>query len=547
MPKGTCRRSTSLYAAILVLFSYHVIAAESLSVTWEELEAQGAVIAGIRIEIQDVFPEEDPAAEYWFAGIANAVHIETKQHVVARELPFKVGDRVDAAVIHDAERSMRDVLDVIRDAAIVPERVEGNQVWVRVVFKDAWSLGFSVDYGNLGGENRYRLMFHERNFLGLGKGIRIGRNRTYEKTIDEVTYYDPQLLGSSWLLDARYQQFSEGDSQGIEINRPFRTFQTPWAVELAAEDYASSLTLYADGDPVFDLSHKKNTVDFMAAWAYRITADGVYRLGAGFEDREVNYGDLVVRREDVLPTPEIEDRHLLGVKVSWEWFDDQFQNFRNLHKIDRTEHYNLGWNLVTLLGYYSRGLGGSATGPFFETMVSKAWCPDDSSLFKADILASGRHESGQWRNTLFSGELFYYNQRFPMQTLAGYLWWEQGVRPDPENWSYLGAMEGLRGYPNHFIAGDSRWLLSIEDRLITNRILWGVLQLGFMGFVDMGAAHAFEKRQRDKIFVDVGFGFRLGNIRMRENNVIQLAIAFPLVDAPEGDDYKIVVGNQIRF
>jgi len=97
------------------------------------------------------------------------------------------------------------------------------------------------------------------------------------------------------------------------------------------------------------------------------------------------------------------------------------------------------------------------------------------------------------------------------------------------------------------IAGDGRWLFSIEDRVITSRTIWGLVRLGFVAFADMGAVRAFDESRRGKLFADAGFGFRLGNIRMRENNVIQIAVAFPLVEGPDGGEYKIVVGNHLRF
>ena len=101
---------------------------------WEELQAKGAVIAGIDIRIINVFDPTEPASRYWFARAADFIHITTRERVVRRELQFKVGDRVDASKIIDSERALRSSLDIARDATILPERVEGGKVWVLVVF-----------------------------------------------------------------------------------------------------------------------------------------------------------------------------------------------------------------------------------------------------------------------------------------------------------------------------------------------------------------------------------------------------------------------------
>lgn len=531
---------------IFLLF-VRAIEAAPLSVTWEQLQKEGAVIAGIRIEVKKVFADEEPESRYWFAKIANAIHIETKTRVVERELLFKVGDKVNAALIHDSERSLRQNLHIARDAVIEPERVEDGKVWARVVFKDAWTLGAGFQFGLLGGQSRYGFTIRERNLLGFGKELMIRRVKDFDRTSNEFRYYDPQLFGSRLRFAANYQQLSDGVKRFVQLDRPFRTYQAPWAFEMNARDYDTRLTLYTHTQPVYGLRHQEQSASLAAAWAYRITKEGAYRLGAGFAVHDSSYSELEIHRTGLLPLPELETRRLRGPLLSWQWFDDRYQNFLNIQNIGRTEQHNLGWNVNTGLGYYSRSLGSTSDGPFFSASVGKGRLLNDDSLLLASGSIHGRHENGLWRNVFLSGQAAFYNRSLPLQTLAGYLRLDLAHRPDPENLLYLGAVEGLRGYPNHFLAGDKRWIMSFEDRVITDRILWGLLQVGFAAFLDVGSIHSFTADRWEKIYADVGLGLRLGNLRMRTYNVIYLAVAAPLVKGPGSDSFQFIVGNQILF
>ena len=538
---------TNFLAAILILLSFQSIEAAFPIVTWEQLQEEGAVIAGIRIEVQTVFPEEELESRYWFARIANAIHIETKGRVVERELLFKIGDKVNAAIIHDSERSLRNILDIARDVVIVPERVEGNEVWVLVIFKDAWSLAANANFGHVGGQNNYKFMIRERNLLGLGKGLLISHQQTSERSIDELDYYDPQLFGSHWTLNTNYMKLSDGETRFFQLDRPFRTFQAPWAFQLKASNNDETLTLYTAAHPVYAMRYQKQSVNLTTAWAYRTTPDEAYRLGVGFAVQQKKYSDLVTYPSDHLPVPKLEERRLQGPGLTWQWFQDRYKNYRNLNDIGRTEQYNLGWDVNASVGYYSRSLGSTTDGSFFSASATKGWRIGDDSLILARGWANGRRENGLWRNVFLTNEVTFFNRSFPRQTLAGYLRLDLGLRPDLENWLYIGGEEGLRGYTNHFLPGDKRCILNLEDRVITDRTLWGLLQVGYVGFLDVGAIHTFDTDGYGKIFADVGGGLRFGNIRSRAGSVVELTIAFPLVKGPGSSAYEIVVGNVLRF
>ncbi len=514
---------------------------------WEKLQAKGAVIAGIDIRIINVFDPAGPESRYWFARAADFIHITTREHVVRRELQFKVGDPVDASKIIDSERALRYSLDIARDATILPERVEGHKVWVLVVFKDAWTLGLDANYGHVGGQNKYTFRIHERNFLGLGKGLLISHQRTFERSINEFAYYDPQLFGSLWTLNTNYQQLSDGRARLFDVAYPFYTVDTPFSFEVKATDALETLTLYNLTHSVYAMRNLDQYVTATATWAYHVEGFTAYRIGLGLVSQQSRYFDFATYRPGYLPPLDVADRRLRGPEVTWEWFQDRYRDFEDMATIGRGENYNLGWDVQAALGYYGRSFGSAGTGPFFSLAATKGWVPDEENLLLERASLAGRREFGTWRNLFLTQETTWYNQAFPYQTLAGDLRIDWGQRPDPENWLYLGGIDGMRGYPNHFLAGDRRWIFSFEDRVITPWSLWGLARVGFVGYMDAGAIRAFGASGWGKTYSDVGGGLRFGNLKARTAQVLELTVAVPLVKTPLTKGYEIVAGTVIRF
>ena len=86
---------------------------------WAASEARGERIGALRIVTSDVFDLRKPDENYWLARAANFLHITTRERIIREALLFKLGDRVDAATIHETERLLR-ALPWVQDATIEP-------------------------------------------------------------------------------------------------------------------------------------------------------------------------------------------------------------------------------------------------------------------------------------------------------------------------------------------------------------------------------------------------------------------------------------------
>lgn len=533
----------------LLLFTLAVLApfaARGEEPTWEELQARGTTLAGIEVQVTDVFDLGKPSENHWVGHAANFVHIETRKVVVARELLFRAGDKVDARLIRETERNLR-ALEFVREARIVPEGLHDGKAWARVEVQDAWSLKAGLKFSHAGGSTTWRFRLHEVNLLGYGKQLILGYQKDPERTTKELAYVDPQFLGTRWVLEANYQDLSDGSSKLFRLERPYFSLDTPYSLGIKGATQESVLTLYNHGEAVYAYPERHNSADLFGSWAYAIRDRTAFRAGITLRSRDDSYGSQFVYRPGWLPEPDVQDRRFRGVMATWGMVQDRYGTFEDLAGVRRIEDYNMGWDLYAGLGYYAENMGSQENAPFGEAQVKKGWRFGDDTLVLLDSWVQGRKQGDGWHDALTRTELTLYNQSLPRQTLAADLYGVYSTRPDPENWVYLGGPDGMRGYTDHFLAGDRRWVFSVEDRVITDWSLWGLLQVGFVGYADVGAIRRFDTGDWSKTYADVGVGLRFGNLKSAFGRVIQVTVAAPLVREPGMDRYLIVVGNVVRF
>ena len=72
-----------------------------------ELEAAGAVIGRIDIDIRNIFDENDPRENRGLYRLADRVHIRTKPATIRAQLLFKSGDRYSAQKLAETERNLQ--------------------------------------------------------------------------------------------------------------------------------------------------------------------------------------------------------------------------------------------------------------------------------------------------------------------------------------------------------------------------------------------------------------------------------------------------------
>ena len=515
--------------------------------TWEELQARGATLAAIRIEVQPVFDLSDPSQSTWVGRLGNALHVDTRESVIRHELAIHAGDPVDARRIHEAERDLR-TFRAIKDAEITPEVGPDGAVTAVVRTRDAWTLKASVGYSQVGGRHSWSFGLQDQNLLGSAKELTFRRQVNPDRTSNAVIYKDRQVFGGRWAFTADYQSLSDGYSRGFELGRPFFALDTPWSVDFSASTTQSRLLVFDRNTQIYEAPSLLTNA--MASFAWRAGGGGssALRLGFDFESADARYGALTVDAPPGgLPAPDLAPRRLRGPALTLDWEQDGFRTFHDLAGMDITEDFNLGWSAQAALGTYTKAWGGTETAPFARFSAGRGWAPSDASLLLASAYASARRAPAGTENGLAGAAFTAYSWPFAHQVVAGYASFDAADRPDPENVLYAGGFEGLRGYTDHVHPGDRRWLASVEDRILTDWRWLGIFRAGFVVYADAGAIRRLDGLGWSRTYADIGGGLRFGDLKSSLGRVVYLTMAYPLVKEPGQDKWQVVVGNTVKF
>jgi len=515
--------------------------------TWEQLEAAGQRIGEVRFIRADVFDPDRADERHLVGRVANFIHITTGENVVSEALLFSSGEPVSAPLIRESERLLR-ALPWIIDASIepAPHGADPGVVDVLVRTHDGWSLSLSLKYNHAGGDDQWRLWAEEQNLFGYGKALLVSRERDLDRLTTEFSYRDPFLFGSPWRFELAIQDLSDGSGRRLLLQLPFVRLDSPWSAGVEASERDLQETLYDNASAVYTFPATLRKGRAFVSRRYRFEDRTAWRVGLEYRASDAVYGDLTVARPDELPPPNLADRRLRGALLTWAVSQDRYRTCRNLKSIDCNEDLNLGWEASVAAGWLGPVFGGDREALVGEFSVRSGRAFEDGVILIGSAGGQGGLEGAELHDAQGTGQLTLYAQGLPYQTIAIDLAGAVGRNLDPESLLYLGGFEGLRGYPNHFRAGESRWLLTAEDRLITPWRLWGIAQVGFVLYGDAGAVTT-PAGGWTRTFADLGAGLRFGNLKGTTARVVSLSVSVPLVQEEGLARYQIVAGTTQRF
>src|SRR5579863_7259078 len=182
-----------------------------------EMEAAGAVIGKIDIDIRNIFDQSDARESNGLFLLAYRLHIRTKRSTIQAQLLFASGDKYLARRLAETERALR-LLTYVYDARVVPVRYADGKVDIKVITKDVWTLSPGVSFGRTGGSNQTKLNLQDSNFLGWGKTLQVSRKTTVDRTSNTVSWADPNVFGSRWTSALAYSDSSDGSQRSVQID-----------------------------------------------------------------------------------------------------------------------------------------------------------------------------------------------------------------------------------------------------------------------------------------------------------------------------------------
>jgi len=491
------------------------------------LEAQGAIIGKVELDVRQIFDERDPRENSGLYHLADQLHVRTRQSTIRAQLLFRPGDKYKARILEETERNLR-ALSYIYDARVVPVIYADGKVTIRVITKDVWTLSPGVSFSRTGGANSSGFDLADSNLLGFGKSLAVDHSSNVDRTSNGITYGDPNLFGSRWTLAAAYADASDGAQRTFALAQPFYSLDTPWTATVKAMKFDRTVSRYNLGDVVDQFKRDENYYELSGGLSSGLIDGWTRRVYAG-----MRYDQNIFAQVPGTGTPATvlpPTRTLSYPFVAGEIVQDDFRKVGDQNQIGRTEDLYFGTRLYAEVGYSGTAFGANRNDLLLTTSATKGFQLSAlTQLFLAGTVST-RLESGSVRNLFVDSTATYYWRWRDDKLLFVFLNGTTTHALDPDSQLLIGGDTGLRGYPLRYESGTSRGLLTVEQRFYTDWYPFRLARFGAAIFGDVGRTwgRGVIGNSDPGTLKDLGCGMRFGNTRSGLGNVLHVDVAFPL-------------------
>jgi len=513
--------------------------------SWAELEAAGARVGEVRVVAREIFDTEDPKESYLLFKWANALHIQTRPEVIARQVLFKPGDLVSERVIEETERVLR-ANRYLYDVQFRPVVQPGGVVDIEVLTRDTWSLDVGASVGRAGGANSSGVHLREYNLLGTGTLVNLGRSNDVDRSGTELLFANERIFGSSVSASLSHAINSDGRRDAVSVTRPFFALDERWAAGATASNDDRIDAIYNAGVVQSQYRHREDRRDVFGGWSPGLQGGWVQRYSVGLFSEDDTYAP-----EPGLTAPAqmpVDDK-LVGPYVRLQVVEDRFEKEQNRNLIGRPEFFALGMDASVQLGRALTGMGSTRDAWLYSANVSRGFEPVYSHRLMAEMKIDGRYAQGQIQNQHAGAQSQYYLPQSPHRLFYASIAADALTRPDPGETLELGGDNGLRGYPLRYQSGTRRALLTIEERFYTDLYVWQLFRIGGAAFFDTGRAWGGDNTntQNPGRLSDAGIGLRIVSARSALSNVLHIDLAYALDATADIKKVQIVVKSRTSF
>lgn len=510
-----------------------------------------------------------------FLQWANVFHVESKEHVVARELVVGPGDRWNADDIDESARRLRDPLfsSLAVVVAVVPPDAPlgGDEVDVLVVTRDVWSL--RTNYNGEWQKDHFSFLtvsLSENNLFGRRKLLAMVFRMDQSAFTLGPLYIDKNLAGQHVDLRLRggpiWNRASrdiEGSESYVTLARPLWSLGTRWGAFLDwSHRDAIDRTFSDDGVALWD--DPDTDAEEAVPWQYRqrqwsIGASGVYSINTCARRYKHNWKagySLASQRSRVLDEPgappeqvaQFEDKVLPRsertgtVWAGYEIYTPRYRDYQDVDSFDLAESLRLGPRGQVVLGLARPELGSEKS--FGTVSLEGSWAIafGDDGYASTGASFSARLEGGRLIDRGVAQSLRVVTPSVSIgravieARVAGFF------REEGNRLLAVGGNAGLRGYPVNAFVGERSAVVQTELRSRSVRLLLGT-RWGAVLFHDLAAAA--DQIGELQPYQDVGVGVR-GLVPQTSPEIFRFDLAFPLDGAYRGRP-RFIAGYRQAF
>ena len=507
------------------------------------------IVRSIVIRGEPVFdPSRETLGDQILNGM-NRLHWQTRDSVIKQQLLFAMGTRVSPSVLAESARLLRS-RPYLMEASIKVRNPCESEVDVEVTTRDAWSLTPRLALNRSGGNSKTGFGVREKNVLGLGIQVEFKTVKNLDRQGQQFELSTKHLFNTRVQSSVYFENNDDGDVRALAIGQPFYALDTRKSWGLEVSDISEKIGVYQFGERVRLTQRVRAAGSIFYGISKGLKAGRSHRVtfGLSYEDQEV----LLASAKN-LDVGEMQTRKLVAPFVQWSSVSDQFLNARNFDLIGFTEDIETGLVHNLRLAISPSALGGDQDRLQASASVGLAVFASQKGLLRWDVSLSGIRdlEANETQDIVFAAGI---RGLFKPNVGAGYhasLYFDVARNVMTGQQLFLGGETGARGYIDRLQAGDRRLRLRLERRQYLDRNLFGLMNLGWLVFADVGRAWTPDDvaGHRGQSLMDVGLGLRLAPTKAERGKMIHLDFAVPLKnrDDPLVSEYEFVVSIQNGF
>lgn len=486
-------------------------------------------VGNIYINTLPIFDTANAQENNFLYRWANRVHTFTRPIVIERMLLFSPGEQVDERLLDESERILRRQ-NYVSDSAIRVVRECGETVDLEVITREVWSLTPEISIKSSGGDTSGSLGFRDSNFLGSGKSISMAVEKEPERDKLLMNYNDPNFQGKRINISGHLEDNSDGFDRRFAVSLPFYALDTrrSWGAHLRESELTRSQ--YVDAVKISALQVQERAAGVFYGTSRGLVDGEVNRYLFGLQFEQQRYRLLP---DEIAPAEIADDLDLAYPYVEYQHVEDKYKIGFNINQIKRSEDIHVGRTLRARLGY--SGWGGQRL--VTEGVWHDTWLARDKMLLQSSVDWHGRWnvQSQAVEDAEVNVGVKFHREQTASRSLVLSMDFAMLKNPPSHYELTLGGDKGLRGYRSRYLSGDTTLLFAAEQRWYTKYEPFGLFNVGFAAFADVGRAlFRGVDGPNDGWKADVGVGLRLIPSKADKEQVIHLDIAFPVNDSNSG-------------
>ncbi|WP_395707771.1 hypothetical protein [Casimicrobium huifangae] len=494
---------------------------------------------------QNIFDPNDNAENNRLYMLVNRLHIQTREDVIARVLLFRAGETVSRQKIDETERMLRSVR-YLYDVNIRAVGLADGAVDIEVRTRDTWSLDVGASVSRTGGNNKTNLELSEYNLLGTGTRLGISRRSDIDRNGSQFEIGYSRAFDGWTELQYLRGQFNDGSRRTASVVRAFPSLDARWAAGISWDREDRIDSIYNTGNLVADYRHGIRAGEVFGGWSPGLVEGWTQRFTAGLLRNDNSYR---VEPGKTPPMPLPVDQLQRAGYLRYELIEDRYLKLYNRSQIARSEFIANGLNLRLQVARNSTELGASQSAWLLSVSASRGFTPGgDHNLLTAASWNRRISTTGELMDVA-AASVRYFVPESPRWLFYASLAADRVRNGGIADQLLLGGINGLRGYPDRYQAGDKRVLATFEQRLYTTWYPFRLFRIGAAAFVDVGRAWGGPNQNtiNGGWLGDAGVGLRVAIDRAAFANMLHLDIATPLKRQGDIKSTQFLVRTEFSF